>query len=140
MSKLQERRLKLRKTPEMQISPMIDMMFLLLVFFIMGTMYMTQVKTIPVKMPEAVNSVTQAKVNYVVSIKADGSLWLNDQQLEMAALKQKIGESVKTNAELPVIIRADKATGYGQVISVLDQLKGVGVTRFGMATSTEEKK
>jgi len=138
MSKLQQRRLKLHKTPEMQISPMIDMMFLLLVFFIMGTMYMTQVKTIAVKTPNAENSVTQAKVNVVVSIKADGSLFLNDKQVDIPALKQKVGENVKTNTDLPVIIRADKAVDYGRVINVLDQLKGVGVTRFGMATSAGE--
>lgn len=122
------------KMPEMQISPMIDMIFLLLVFFIVSTMYMTELKTIPVKMPTAQNSVTQNRTNFVVAVKEDGSVWLGDKQTDLNALEIQAGIELKANPELSAIIRADKKAEYGLVIGVLDRLKGVGVTRFGMAT------
>lgn len=132
MIKLRKR--KSAKTPEMQLSPMIDMIFLLLVFFILSSMYMSELKTIPIKMPVAQNSVSQSKANFIISVKADGSVWLGDKQTELATLAMQAGIESKANSDFAVIIRADKEADYGKVITVLDKLKGVGVTRFGMAT------
>ena len=57
MIKLKERG---KKTPEIMLSPMIDMMFLLLIFFIVSAMYMSELRTIPVKLPVATGTITQA--------------------------------------------------------------------------------
>lgn len=56
-------------TPEVMIIPMIDIMFFLLVFFMMGTLYMVQVKTVDVNLPQTAHSDTQLSVSYVVTIK-----------------------------------------------------------------------
>jgi len=53
--------------PEVMIIPMIDVMFFLLVFFMISTLYMVDVKTIAVHLPQAVHADTQAKVNYLVT-------------------------------------------------------------------------
>ena len=55
-----------------QISPLIDMVFLLLIFFIMTTMFLTQVKTIPLQLPAAQSAVTQTTTDFIVAIKTTG--------------------------------------------------------------------
>ena len=67
--------------PEVMIIPMIDIMFFLLVFFMMSTLYMVNIKTVDVNMPKAQTAETQMNVNYLVTLKADGSLWLEDQPI-----------------------------------------------------------
>ena len=62
------------KTPDLMIIPMIDIMFFLLVFFMISTMYMVDVKTIPIKLPTASNASATASTTFSVSIKKDGSI------------------------------------------------------------------
>ena len=62
-----------KKAPEIMLSPMIDMMFLLLIFFIVSAMYMSELKTIPVKLPVASETITQSTVKFTVTIKDDGA-------------------------------------------------------------------
>lgn len=132
MIKLRNR--KNRRAPDMQISPMIDMMFTVLLFFIFSTMYMTELKTVPVKLPTAENSVTQSRTSFVVAVKENGSIWLGEQPTNIDALAAQAANELKHNKDLAIIIRADKKANYGLVINVLDKLKGAGVNRFGMAT------
>ena len=64
------------KQPELMIIPMIDIMFFLLVFFMLSTMYMVDLKTIPIKLPKAEYSAVDTQTTFAVSVKKDGSIWL----------------------------------------------------------------
>lgn len=129
-------RKNLKKTPDMQISPMIDMIFLLLVFFIISTMYMTQVKTVALQLPQGQNSTTQKSLSHTVSIKADNSLWLDNKNVTLAVLTKSLAGELAQKTNISVVIRADKRTNYGHVMQVLDSLKGAGVTKFALATES----
>ena len=63
--------------PELMISPMLDLIFLLLAFFIISTMYMTEVRTISIALPEAQSAETVSKSSSLVTVKKDGSCWLD---------------------------------------------------------------
>lgn len=67
--------------PEVMIVPMIDIMFFLLVFFMMSTLYMVNLRTVDVRMPKARNAELTTSVTYLVTMKKDGSLWLEDKKL-----------------------------------------------------------
>ena len=69
---------------------MIDMIFLLLVFFIVGTMYMSELRSIPIQLPQAKNSETLKKSSFTVSIKKDGSLYLDDIPIELEQLIKNV--------------------------------------------------
>jgi biopolymer transport protein ExbD len=121
--------------PGLMISPMIDLIFQLLVFFIVSTMYMTDVQTIPIQLPVAKNATQVQKQHFAVTVKKDGSLFLNDRQIEERQLLQTAAQAKKTDPNLAVIIRSDGEANYKTVIGLLDALKGAGITRFGLATS-----
>lgn len=126
--------------PQLMLSPMIDMIFLLLVFFIVSTMYMSEIKTIPIRLPVAQNSETVSKSNFAVTVKKDGVLYLEDNKIEMKQLVANAAAEGKRDAAFSVIIRADGEANYKTVIKLMDELKGAGVTRFGLATDLGDGK
>lgn len=123
-----------RKTPELIIIPMIDIMFFLLVFFMLSTMYMIDLKTIPVKLPQAANAATDTTTTFAVTMKADGTIYLGEAQTDVQTLVTQAALEQKNNKNFAVVIRAEKDLEYGEVIKLVDKLKGAGVTRFGLAT------
>ena len=110
--------------PQLMLSPMIDMIFLLLVFFIVSTMYMSEIKTIPIRLPVAQNSETVSKSNFAVTVKKDGVLYLEDNKIEMKQLVANAAAESKRDAAFSVIIRADGEANYKTVIKLMDELKG----------------
>ena len=128
------------KSPEIMLSPMIDMIFLLLVFFIISTMYMSEIKTIPIRLPVAQHSENVSKSNFNVSVKKDGTLYLDETQIALEQLVANAAAESKRDSSFSVIIRAEGDADYKTVIQLMDKLKGAGVTRFGLATDVGEGK
>lgn len=122
------------KEPYILLSPMIDLIFLLLVTFIAGTMYMENVHTMPVRLPAAAHSVRTSGTPFMVTLTRDGKLFLNDREISQEALVQAAAWKSAENTSFSVVIRADKDVSYDRVMSLLDALKGAGVTRFGLAS------
>ena len=120
-------RLKKRKNLSVgiMISPMIDMSFLLLVFFIVSTMNMNEVKTLPVKLPQASQVEVDTKSLYHVTVLPDGRLFLEDKPLTK--------EAVIKDRNVSVVVYGDGKTNYQKILDVLDLLKEAGITRVGMA-------
>ena len=122
------------KQPDLNIIPMIDIMFFLLVFFMLSTMYMVEQKTIPVNLPQATSAIDN-KTNFTVTLKDDGSIYLEDQQTDIQTLLMQATKEQKNNPSFAIIIRADKDINYDKVVSFIDTLKKAGITRFGLATN-----
>ena len=122
--------------PEVMIIPMIDIMFFLLVFFMISTLYMVDLKTVGVDLPQAVHAEAQTKVNYVVTMKKDGTLWLEDKEIRRGDLLRQAAEAQRRSGQFSVVIRADQGLDYGQVMALLDELKSAGVTHFGLAAES----
>lgn len=123
------------KQPDLNIIPMIDIMFFLLVFFMLSTMYMVEQKTIPVNLPQATSATIDNKTNFTVTLKDDGSIYLEDQQTDIKTLLMQATKEQKNNPSFAIIIRADKDINYDKVVSFIDTLKKAGITRFGLATN-----
>lgn len=122
------------------LSPMIDMMFLLLIFFIVSAMYMSELKTIPVKLPVASETIVQSSVKFTVTIKDDGAYWLGDKVIGKSELVNRAKEEQKKDEKFSVVIRADENVQYKAVIGLLDSFKKAGISRVGLATEKEAKK
>lgn len=122
--------------PEVMIIPMIDIMFFLLVFFMLSTLYMVDLKTITVNMPKVQHAESQTNVNYLVTMKADGSLYLENNLIDENSLIMGAKEQYQENNNFAVVIRADENVDYGKIMTLLDKFKAVGITKFGLATET----
>ena len=128
-------RLKKRKNLSVgiMISPMIDMSFLLLVFFIVSTMNMNEVKTLPVKLPQASQVEVDTKSLYHVTVLPEGRLIIEDKQLTKEAILLWGRKAVIKDRNVSVVVYGDGKTNYQKILDVLDLLKEAGITRVGMA-------
>ena len=137
---MQLRDIRNRRAPELNIIPMIDIMFFLLVFFMLSTMYMIDLKTIPIKLPKAATAATDTTTTFAVSMKSDGSIYVGDAKTDIQALIMQASLEQKNNPNFAVVIRAERDIDYGKVITLIDKLKGAGIHRFGLATDGADKK
>ena len=126
------------KTPELMISPMIDLIFLLLAFFIISTMYMTEVRTISIELPNAESAEVVHKSSSLVSVKKDGTYWLDEKEMPLDRLVEEVKARSGANPGYSVVIRGEKEARYNDVIRVLDACKSAGLTHFGLAAGQGE--
>jgi len=119
-------------TPQIMIVPMIDIIFFLLVFFMMSTLYMTDQQTIPVNLPVAASARQDVVKSLQVTVAQDGQVYLGTEKMSLAELKQRLLAEAK-HADIAVALRADKATDYGTFIGVMDEIKTSGIQRISLA-------
>ena len=122
------------KSSSVNILPMIDVIFAILAFFIVSTLYLTSSEGLPVNLPEAVTSAPQTQVNTTLTITAEGDLFLADEAVALEDLADGV-RSLSPNAPISVTIRADKATPHGTVVTAMDKLRTLENVRLSIATT-----
>ncbi|MCB0359978.1 MAG: biopolymer transporter ExbD, partial [Bdellovibrionales bacterium] len=116
---------------DINLTPLIDVVFLLLIFFMVSTTFVES-QGIEVNLPKAVASQSQADAeNFTVSIRPDGALFLNEKPIKDAALK----EQFRANPERLLVIRADEKSHHGDVVHIMDLARSVGLNRLAVATA-----
>lgn len=128
----------LKKKSSINIIPMVDVIFFLLVFFMLFTTFRTNPQGIEMQLPTAVTATDQSETNFIVEIDADGSYYFEGESL---ALSQIISEAEVRNedneGQLTIIISADKETRYDNVVSLIDQMRNAGIYRLALAAEKD---
>jgi biopolymer transport protein ExbD len=119
---------------QINIVPMIDVIFAILTFFIMSTLFLTRSEGLPVNLPEASTAEAQASEQLVVTLDKAGTLALNRQPIQLEALISEVQSRALTNQQPVVVINADEAVSHGQVIAVMDRLRSIEGVRLAIAT------
>jgi biopolymer transport protein ExbD len=119
--------------PQINVVPMIDVVFALLTFFIMSTLYLTKSEGLPVNLPKAETSKAQVKAPLVITIDKTGQIALNQQAVTLENLDSQIQSLMKTK-EATVVINADAAVNHGRVIAVMDQVRRINGAKLAIAT------
>ena len=118
---------------EMNITPLLDLAFVLLVIFIITTTPL--VNDLELKLPSASKHEKDPprKANYI-TVEADGALWLNKKSVDLAGLQYTLIDLRRDDPDLNVIVRGDGKTKYRQVRAVLDVCQQANVTKVDLAT------
>ncbi len=128
--------------PEVNLTPLIDVVFLLLIFFMVSTTFEHQSR-IQIELPEATAEATKPEDESLeIIIDAQGRFFIGEEQVvntELKTLKGAISKTVGEREGLPVIIRADAKTPHQAVITALDATSQLGLTRISLATSRMEE-
>jgi len=128
--------------PDINLTPLIDVVFLLLIFFMVSTTFEQQSR-IQIELPEATADATaQEDDTLEILVDAQGRYFIGDQQVinsELKTLKTAISKAVGNRGELPVTIRADANTPHQAVIRVLDAASQLGLIHISLATSKVEE-
>ena len=124
------------KIPQINILPMIDIIFVILSFFIISSLYLVRLETIPVNLPNAVNSNQEKKSVIVITLDLEDRIFIDEKLLDISLLENEILSKIKKTKNSKVIIRADKDIKYGKVISILDILRKLDGLKIGVSTES----
>ena len=116
------------------IVPMIDVVFALLTFFIMSTLFLSRSEGLLVNLPQATMTKPQPPVKIAITLKADGQLALNKQSIQLDQIEPGIRVLILANQPTVVVIHADEKAEHGQVIAVMDQVKKIQGVGLAIAT------
>lgn len=122
--------------PEINVIPLIDVIFAILTFFILASLFLTRSEGLPVNLPGAKTATQQNQTQSKLTVTMDeqGKVLLDRQPVEVRELVPRVKALKGNKPELLVIINADKAVEHGQVITVMDELRTVQGVKLGVAT------
>ncbi|WP_126937935.1 MULTISPECIES: biopolymer transporter ExbD [unclassified Veillonella] len=127
------RSMKVQEEPKLMIIPMIDIIFFLLVFFMISTMTMVQQNTFKVGLPQASSAQLDMNQHANITVMADGNIAFNKESLDKEQLIRRVQIELQRNPDLQVILNGDKDVNYGFVIETFDALKQAGVKKLSIA-------
>lgn len=111
--------------PQINIVPMIDVIFAILTFFIMATLFLTRSEGLPVNLPEASTAENQVDSQITITLDAAGNISLNRKSIQLDQVATKVQALLKNNKQAFVAIEADAKVEHGRVIDVMDRLRTI---------------
>jgi biopolymer transport protein ExbD len=120
--------------PQINVVPMIDVVFALLTFFIMSSVYLTRSESLPVNLPKAGTAKTQVVPPMTITIDKTGNIALNKQAITLESLDDQIRALIAKGKDATVVINADAAVTHGRVIAVMDQVRRIDGAKLAIAT------
>jgi biopolymer transport protein ExbD len=122
-----------------EIIPMIDVIFFLLVFFMVSTLSMTINRGLPVNLPTAATSQKDLRENLNLTLTQVGEMFLNKEPIALHDLGPRVKEALAREPELMVIINADGEVRHHAVVEAMDELRLAGVSRLAIAVRVGRK-
>jgi biopolymer transport protein ExbD len=123
---------------ELNIIPMIDVIFAILTFFIISSLYLTRSEALPVNLPKAASAEVQERTRITVTVEESGDIALNRETIALDDLQSGVRELMDTTQESVIVINDDEAVSHGQVIAVMDELRVIEGATLGIATERGE--
>ncbi|MCP4650733.1 MAG: biopolymer transporter ExbD [PVC group bacterium] len=123
---------------EINITPLVDMVFLLLIFFMLTSSFIVM-PGIKINLPKAVTSEVIKDKNITITVNNKNVIYLEDKPITLKELADYLEGLIKTKQEKPLLIKADKDTQLGTVVRVWDICRKVGISQINIATLQEIK-
>ncbi len=132
--------LKKDEQPLLMIIPMIDIIFFLLVFFMMSMLTMVTQRTIPLNLPATTTAQIDTTVTVPVSVNKEGRIFLELEEVSYDALANALAAKKAEHGEkLTIVLRGDQESPYGRVIEIMDLVKQTGISKLSIATDSPKK-
>ena len=120
---------------EINMTPMLDVVFILLIFFIVTASFVKEAG-IEVNRPEAATAVKKARANILVAISDTGEIWINKRRVDIRSVQANIERLKAENPQGTVVIQADKKATTDTLIKVMDAARAAGV--FDVSIAAQE--
>jgi biopolymer transport protein ExbD len=124
-----------KRRARIEIIPLIDIIFFLLATFVMVSLSMVKNRGIPLNLPKAATGAPQEPGDFAtISIDAGGNLFFNKQPVDEGQLANDLKDLLAGNAEPRVYIHGDANATFGKAVAVLDEVRGLGITKVAIET------
>lgn len=128
-----------RLVAEINVTPLVDVMLVLLIIFMITAPMMTQ--GLDVNLPETTAKPLQQKENpKVITIQKSGKISLNGSEAPRAMILQQLEKLPKEEKEQPIFLKGDQDVPYGIVVALMADIKAVGIEKVGLVTKPNDKK
>lgn len=122
---------------DVNLTPMLDVVFILLIFFIVTASFVKEAG-IEVSRPAAETAVRQEHASIIVAIDARGGVWIDKRSVDLRAVRANVERLHLQNPQGSVVIMADRASPNGALVEVLDQVRMAGVDKIAIAATQDE--
>ena len=122
-----------------EIIPMIDVIFFLLVFFMVSTLSMTVNRGLPVDLPTAGTAQPNVRANVNLTLTQDGGLFLDKEPISRQEIGQRVKAILSTAPQTMVLINADGQVRHGAVVDVIDEIRAAGVSALAIAVKPDKR-
>jgi len=126
-----------RRRVRIEMLPLIDIVFLILVFFIYAALSMAVHRGIPVLLPKSTTAKIDKKLILSVTIKADGTIYLDKEPVSLDTLEQALKR--KAGKETGVLLFSDRSLPYQKLFQVLDRIRKAGLTRVSLQAEVDKE-
>lgn len=126
--------------PQLELTPLIDVVFQLLVFFMIATSFREPESALGVELPAAASSAARPLEPLVIDVLRDGRVRIGARELAPQELRTELGAALRAaehDARAPVTLRGDRLARHEDIVRVLDACRAAGVSRFALGTRTE---
>lgn len=120
--------------PQINIVPMIDVIFAILTFFIMSTLFLGRFEGLTVTLPKAQSAQPQKVVRATVTLDKEGNLYLNKTLMKVDDLPLAIGQLNEPGKDLVVVLNADGSVTHDRVVAVMDRVRQIKGAKLAIAT------
>jgi len=119
------------------ILPMIDIIFAILSFFIVSSLYLTKIDSIKVNLPKSSTAVSEKNKPQIITVDSNEKIYFKSNQISLKNISSLIQKNIKNIEEPIIILSADVAVRHGSIINILDELRKIDNLKIGI--STEKK-
>jgi biopolymer transport protein ExbD len=121
--------------PTLNLTAMLDIMFLLIIFFMLGTRFVDEERKIGLRVPEVIDrgALAPAPARRMVNVYRDGAITLDQTPVTLPELVEILKSARRQSSDLGVLVRGDSDDKYQQIVAVLNACKQAGVQNLGIA-------
>jgi biopolymer transport protein ExbD len=123
-----------------EMLPLIDMVFLVLVFFIYGMLSMAVHRGLPVMLPVSDSAPVEKEIVLSITLRSEGTLFLDQQEVALEDLSSLLAKQSKENRETGVMVFADRDLAYQKLFHVLDEIRKAGLSRVSLQAEEEARR
>ena len=124
------------KSLELNIAPLIDMVFILLIFFLVTTSFLKETG-VDINRPTAATAVSKVKTTILIGVTKDNTIHIDRREVDLRAVRANVERALAENPDGSVVIVADKASLTGLVIQVMDACKLAGAQNVAIAANQD---
>lgn len=129
------------KAPALALTSMLDVIFLLLCFFVTASVFSQWESEVTISLPSASSSETPGRLpgEVILNVAKDGSVTVNARRLSLGDLEGRLRKVAEFYPGQPAVIRADRDTSYSSLMAVIDTCRNAGIWNFSLATVQDAK-
>ena len=119
------------------VVPLLDVLFALLTFFVMSSLFLNRTEGLPVRLPKAQSGAMQKTLaRATISVNEKTEVFLNKQKIGIAEVSDRVKQLLEPNQDLVVVLNADRTVQHGDVVQIMDQLRQIPRVKMAIATKS----